>query len=180
MQDKNEEWDAEESDEEDNVDEDLEISDDDDVYFKKNRAKLSAKGGRSLNSGRELKSVGSSTRRKKGRMSFQEDEEETSADNSEDGSDEDVRSRRRGVPVHRKNGGRSASVNVSGRNNEPRTSGRSVRKVSYVESDGSEDVDEGKIKSQKVCLSIGFLYLLGQCTSAYNLLKSLLFFSFTF
>lgn len=153
MQDKDEDWDAEESDEEDNVDDDeLDISDEDDAYFKKNRTKQSSKSGRSLKSTRELKSIASSTRRKKGRTSFEEDEEESSAEDSENGSDEDFRSTRRGAPVHRKNGGRSASVNISGRNNELRTSGRSVRKVSYVESDESEDFDEVKKKNQKVCL----------------------------
>jgi chromodomain-helicase-DNA-binding protein 1 len=38
------------------------------------------------------------------------------------------------------------STNASGRHSEVRTSSRSVRKVSYVESDGSEEIDEGKKK----------------------------------
>jgi hypothetical protein len=43
------------------------------------------------------------------------------------------------------------STNIGGRNNEVRTSSRSVRKVSYVESDESEEIDEGKKKkAQKV------------------------------
>ncbi|KAI3461152.1 hypothetical protein Pfo_017815 [Paulownia fortunei] len=146
---KDEDWDAEESDDDNVDDDDLDASDEDDVYYKKNRAKQSGKSGRNLKSTRELKSITPSTRRKKGRTSFEEDEEESSAEDSENGSDEDFRSRRRGGLVHRKNGGRSASVNVSGRNNELRTSGRSVRKVSYVESDESEDFDEGKKKNQK-------------------------------
>ncbi|PIN01988.1 Chromodomain-helicase DNA-binding protein [Handroanthus impetiginosus] len=147
IKDKDEDWDAEESDEEDNIDDDdLDVSDEDDVYFKKNRAKPSGKSGRK--STRELKSIASSTRRKKGRTTFEEDEEESSAEDSDNGSDEDFRSTKRGASAHRKNGGRS-SVSVSGRNNELRTSGRSVRKVSYVESDESEDLDEGKKRNQK-------------------------------
>ncbi|KAL0418469.1 UNVERIFIED_CONTAM: protein CHROMATIN REMODELING 5 [Sesamum radiatum] len=150
MQDKDDDWGAEESDEEDNVeDDDLEFSDDDDVYFKKNKAKQSGKSGRNLKSTRGLRSIASSSRRKKSRTSFEEDDDESSAEESENGSDEDFRSTRRGASVQRKNVGRSASASVSSRNNELRTSGRSVRKVSYVESDESEDIDEGKKKNQK-------------------------------
>ncbi|GFQ02892.1 protein chromatin remodeling 5 [Phtheirospermum japonicum] len=81
------------------------------------------------------------------RTFFEEDEEESSAEESENDSDEDFRSTRRGGPVRKKNGGRSASGNS--RKNELRSSGRSVRKVSYVESDESEDIDDGKKKNQK-------------------------------
>ncbi|KAL0390776.1 UNVERIFIED_CONTAM: protein CHROMATIN REMODELING 5 [Sesamum calycinum] len=150
IKDKDDDWGAEESDEEDNVeDDDLEFSDDDDVYFKKNKAKQSGKSGRNLKSTRGLRSIASSSRRKKSRTSFEEDDDESSAEESENGSDEDFRSTRRGASVQRKNVGRSASASVSSRNNELRTSGRSVRKVSYVESDESEDIDEGKKKNQK-------------------------------
>ncbi|XP_057789964.1 protein CHROMATIN REMODELING 5 isoform X2 [Salvia miltiorrhiza] len=150
IKDKDDGWDAEESDEEDNVDDDdLDVSDEDDPYFKKSRAKQSSKSGRNLKSTREFKSIASSTRRKKGRASFEDDDEESSADDSENVSDEDFRSSRRGAQAHRKNGGRSAAVSLSSRRNELRTSGRSVRKVSYVESDGSEDIDEVKKKNQK-------------------------------
>ncbi|CAA0813205.1 Protein CHROMATIN REMODELING 5 [Striga hermonthica] len=148
IKDRDEDWGAEESDEDDNVDDDdLDVSDDDDVYFKKSRVKQSGRTGRNLKPNKELKSIASSTRRKNGRAFFEEDEEESSAE-SENGSDEEFRSTRRGGPVRKKNGGRSASMNVSSWNNELRTSGRSVRKVSYVESDESEDIDEGK-KNQK-------------------------------
>lgn len=132
-------------------DEDLDISDDDDPYFKKSRTKQSSRSGRSLKPTREFKSIASSTRRKKGRASYEEDDE-SSADDSENGSDEEFRSTRRSAQVHRKSGGRSATISISSRRNELRTSGRSVRKVSYVESDGSEDLDEAKKKNQKVCL----------------------------
>ncbi|KAL6518731.1 Protein CHROMATIN REMODELING 5 [Orobanche hederae] len=145
---KDEDWDAEESDEDDNVDDDdnLDLSDDD-VYFKKNRKQL-GRSGHSLKSTRELKPIASSTRRKKGRTVYEEDAE-SSAEESENDSDEDFRSTRRGGQLRKKNARRSASMNVCSRNNELRTSGRSVRKVSYVESDGSEDIDEGQKKSQK-------------------------------
>lgn len=153
MQDKDEGWDAEESDEDDNIDdEDLDVSDEDDPYFKKSKTKQSSRSSRYLKSTREFKPIASSTRRKKGRASFEEDDEESSADDSENGSDEEFRSTRRGAQVHRKSGGRSVTVSISSRKNELRTSGRSVRKVSYVESDGSEDIDEVKKKNQKVCL----------------------------
>lgn len=50
----------------------------------------------------------------------------------------------------RKNSGRcSVTSGVSGRRNEVRTSSRSVRKVSYVESEESEEFDEGKKKVPK-------------------------------
>lgn len=149
VQEKDEGWDAEESDEDDNVDDDddLDISDEEISYFKRSREKQP----NSLKSTREFKSSSSSTRRKKVKASFEEDDEESSADDSENGSEEDFRSTRRGAQVHRENGGRSA-VSVSSRTNELRTSGRSVRKVSYVESDESEDLDEVKKKNQKVCL----------------------------
>lgn len=153
IQDKDEGWDVEESDEDDNLDDDdLDISDEEDSYFKKSREKQSSKSCRSSKSTREFKSIASSTRRKKGRASFDDDDEESSADDSENCSDEDFRSTRRVAKVHRENGGRFAPASVSSRKNELRTSGRSVRKVSYVESDGSEDLDEVKKKNQKVCL----------------------------
>ncbi|KAL8480023.1 hypothetical protein ACS0TY_026817 [Phlomoides rotata] len=142
IKDKDEDWDAEESDDDKIDDDDLGISDDNDAYLKKNRAIQTMKGGRSLKATRKTKSIVSATRRKKGRTSFDEDEE-SSAEDSEDCSDEDFRSTRRGAPVHRKNGARS-SVHISSRNNELRSSGRSVRKVSYVESDESEDLDDKK------------------------------------
>ncbi|KZV56479.1 protein CHROMATIN REMODELING 5 [Dorcoceras hygrometricum] len=148
--DRDEDWDAEESDEEDNgKDDDLDISDEDDVYIKKSRAKHSAKSGRTSKSTRE-KSLALSSRRKTGRTFIEEDEKESSAENSEYYSDDGFRSARRDPTARRKNGGRSVSVKASTRNNEPRTSGRSVRKVSYVESDESEDLDEGnKMRTHK-------------------------------
>lgn len=167
VQDKDDDWDAEESDEEEKVDDDdLDISDDNDAYFKKGRGNQYSKGGRSLKSTRKTKSIASSNRRKKGRTFF-EGNEESSAEESEDVSDEDFRSTRRGAPIHRKNGARS-SVNISGRNNELRSSGRSVRKVSYVESDGSEDLDDVKKKNLKVCMC-DWIFIFYFCSGLYKL-----------
>ncbi|XP_075520131.1 protein CHROMATIN REMODELING 5-like [Primulina tabacum] len=142
--DRDKDWDAEESDEEDNVtDDDLDISDEDDIYIKKSRAKHSAKSGQTSKSTRD-RSLAPSARRKIGRTSIEEDERESSAENSEYYSDGGFRNARRDPTARRKNGGRSESIKASVRSNELRTSSRSVRKVSYVECDESEDVDEGK------------------------------------
>ncbi|KAK4482440.1 hypothetical protein RD792_009597 [Penstemon davidsonii] len=151
VQDKDDDSDDGESEELDIVDEDdLDVSDEDDVYCRRSRAKQSGKGGHNLKSTREVKSVALSTRRKTGRTSFEEDEDESSAEDSENDSNDGFRStRRRGASIRRKSGGRSASINVSSRNNELRTSGRSTRKVSYVESDGSEDFDEDEKRKNK-------------------------------
>ncbi|KAL2485488.1 Protein CHROMATIN REMODELING 5 [Abeliophyllum distichum] len=148
-------WNGEDSDDDDDDDDDdadaeLSISDENDACYKKSRAQHQGKSGRILKSARELKSLALPSRRKRGRTLFEEDVEESSAEDSENNSDENFRStRRKDALDRRKNVGWSASVNISGRNNEPRTSGRSVRKVSYVESDESEDLDEGKKKKNQ-------------------------------
>ncbi|XP_059625031.1 protein CHROMATIN REMODELING 5 isoform X2 [Cornus florida] len=149
---KNEDWDAEDSDEDvngDDDDDDLDISDEDDTYYRKSRGRQRGKGGRSIKSTRELKSYTSSSRRKRGRTSFEE--EGSSAKDTENESDEDFRSlTRRGAYLRKNNGGRSTSSKISRKLSEPRTSSRSVRKVSYAESEESEELDEGKKKrSQK-------------------------------
>lgn len=129
----------------------MDVSDDDEPYLKKGRTKQLVKGGRNVNFRREAKLHAPSSRRKTGRT-FEEYEEESSDEDSENGSFDDFSSTRGRAGTHRrKNVGRSATVNVSGRNSEPRTSNRSTRKVSYVESDDSEDADDKK-KNQKVCL----------------------------
>ena len=109
---------------------------------------LRGRGGRSVKSTREIKPFASSGRRKRGRISFEE--EYSSAKDSEIDSDEDFRSLTgKGAHLRKSIGGRSTSG--SGKNNEVRTSCRSVRKVSYVESEESEEFDESKKKkSQKV------------------------------
>lgn len=157
MQDKDEDWGGEDSDD-DIDDDDLNISDEDDSFGKKIRAKQRGKGANNLKSTREFKSAAPATRRRRVRTSFEDEEEESSAEDSENDSNEDFKNmRRRDAPVRRKNGNQF----VSDRNNELRTSGRSVRKVSYVESDESEDLDEGKKKkNQKVCSFILLLLLI--------------------
>ncbi|GFZ20725.1 chromatin remodeling 5 [Actinidia rufa] len=148
---KDEDTDGEDLDEDDNSGDDdgddLEISEEDDTYYKKPRGMLRGRGGRSVKSTREIKPFTSSGRRKRGRISFEE--EYSSAKDSEIDSDEDFRSLpRKGAHLRKSIGGRSTSG--SGKNNEVRTSCRSVRKVSYVESEESEEFDESKKKkSQK-------------------------------
>ncbi|KAM7497109.1 hypothetical protein LguiA_021523 [Lonicera macranthoides] len=95
-----------------------------------------------------LRSLDFQNRRKRGRTSF--DEENSSAKDSENDSDEDFKKlTRRGGNLSRKNGGRSTNTKSSGRNNDVRTSTRSVRKVSYVESDDSEEIDDAKNKKNQ-------------------------------
>lgn len=154
------EWDAGESEEiESSDDDDLGISDDDDgiYYSKKPKLKQRGRGGRNVKFARERKADNLSNRRRKGKASFEEDE--TSAEDSDSESGEEFSGvTRRGANL-RKNIGRSAmSSNSLGRNNEVRTSTRSVRKVSYAESEESEEVDDDKKKkSQKVQFLLSFL-----------------------
>ena len=118
---------------------DPDISGDDDGYYKKKtRGGQRSKSGRIGKGLKGQRSLAGSARRKKGKRS----DDEFSAEDSDDESDEDFGARK---SAHgRKN------INV-GRRNETRTSSRSVRKVSYVESDESEEIEEGKNKkSQKV------------------------------
>ncbi|KAJ6345323.1 hypothetical protein OIU78_008069 [Salix suchowensis] len=62
-------------------------------------------------------------------------------------SDEDFKNMiQRGAHLRKSNARSSMSTKNGGRNNEVRTSSRSVRKVSYVESDESEEIGEGKKK----------------------------------
>ncbi|THG18520.1 hypothetical protein TEA_015218 [Camellia sinensis var. sinensis] len=152
---KDDDWDGEDFDGGDNSgdddDDDLDISDEDDANYKKPKGRQRGRGGHSIKSTREHKSFTSSNRRKRGRMPFEE--EDSSAKDSEDDSDDDFSSfTRRGAHPRKSIGVRSTSA--SGKNNEVRTSTRSVRKVSYAESEESEELDEGKKKkSQKVCFT---------------------------
>lgn len=143
---KHKDWDGEDSDEDDDSVDDLEGSDEDDSYYaKKPKGRQQGKVGRNIRSTRDHKSYRASSRQRRTKSSFEE--EESSAEDSDNDSDEAFKSMtRRGVNL-RKNGGRSTvSTNKSGRNSEVRTSSRSVRKVSYVESEESEGADEGKKK----------------------------------
>ncbi|XP_009761006.1 protein CHROMATIN REMODELING 5 [Nicotiana sylvestris] len=150
IKEKDEDWEGGESDELNSDDDDVGISDEDEEYFRKPQGKQKNRGGHSVKSTREIRSLATSARRKRGRTSFEE--EESSEHDSENESDEDFGSKpRRVANLRPKNGGRSTAASVSGRNNELRTSSRrSIRKVSYAESDESEEIDESKKKkSQK-------------------------------
>ncbi|PON97641.1 histone H3-K9 methyltransferase [Trema orientale] len=147
---KDKDWEGVDSEEEDDSDNELDVSDEDDSYYaKKPKSKQRGKGGHIVKSTRERKSYQGSGRQRRGKSSFEDDE--SSAEDSESDSDEGFKSTRRKGAHLRKSSGRSTlSTNVAGRKSEVRTSGRSVRKVSYVESEESEDVDESKKKkSQK-------------------------------
>ncbi|KAH9741600.1 protein chromatin remodeling 5 [Citrus sinensis] len=144
---KDKDWDAEDSDEDDNSDDDLDVSDEDDFYSnKKSKGRQrGVKVGRNVKPARERKSLYSSSRQRRGKPSFEEDD--YSAEDSDSESDEDFKSiTRRGAQLRKGNARSTMSTKISGQNSEVRTSSRSVRKVSYVESDGSEELDEGKKK----------------------------------
>ncbi|BAT80849.1 Protein CHROMATIN REMODELING 5 [Vigna angularis] len=147
---KDKDWEGEGSDEDDDSDENIVVSDDDESFFaKRPKGRQRGKIGQSIKSTRDRKAYAPSGRQRRLKSSF-EDNESTTEDSDND-SDEDFKSsKKRGVHA-RKNNGRSSSVTgLSMRNSEVRTSSRTVRKVSYVESEESEEVDEGKKKkSQK-------------------------------
>ncbi|KAL9234807.1 hypothetical protein vseg_009633 [Gypsophila vaccaria] len=131
---KDDDWEAEESDEDVVSDGELENSDDDDndAYFKKKpRGGPRGKIGRNAKAGK--KPMIAPAKRRKGRVS----EDEFSALDSDDDSDEGFRTKR-SAHLRKSNNDR--------RKNETRTSSRSSRKISYVESDGSEEADDEKNK----------------------------------
>ncbi|KAL6010019.1 hypothetical protein ACLOJK_000450 [Asimina triloba] len=130
----------------DNDDNDDDISDEIEAEFVDNpRCRRQPKGGRSLKPVRGGKSS-SVNKRKKGRMVSEE--EYSSEGDSEKDTDEDSNHRtKKGGHIRKKAGGRSTMyANIISQDNEVRTSSRSVRKVSYVESEESEEIDEGKMK----------------------------------
>ena len=130
---------------------DLDISDDDDGYCKKKaRGGQRGKSGRIAKGGKGQRSLAAPSRRKKGKMS----DDEFSAEDSDDESDEDFRARK---SAH---GRKNSNM---GRRNETRTSSRSVRKVSYVESDESEEIEEGKNKKSQKVYFPHFLILFHSC-----------------
>ncbi|CAL1403659.1 unnamed protein product [Linum trigynum] len=136
----------------DDADDDLDVSDDDDDddFYKTKRPKgrQRGNGGRSAKSARERRPTHTQARPRRGKSSYEEDE--FSAEDSESESDEDFKSLTRRANIRKSNARSTMLAHTSGRNNEVRSSGRSVRKVSYVESDESEEIDETKKnKSQK-------------------------------
>ncbi|KAH7560701.1 hypothetical protein JRO89_XS10G0077400 [Xanthoceras sorbifolium] len=153
------EWDGEDSVEDDNTDDDVEISDEDDSYYNKKPKgrQRGMKATRSVKSARERKSFSTSSRQRRGKASVEEDE--YSAEDSDSDSDEDFKSMtRRGAHLRKGNARSTLLSNNSRQNSEVRTSTRSVRKVSYVESDESEEDDEAKKKKpQKVQSTISII-----------------------
>ncbi|KAJ4969882.1 hypothetical protein NE237_002981 [Protea cynaroides] len=147
---KDKDWDSYDSNEEEDDEDDLDISEEDDDFVGKPQRRTRGKGGSSVTSTIEYKSFNAHNRRSKGSRSF-DDEDESSAKDSENDSDSDFKGRtKRGMHLRKSKVGRStASANAALRNNEVRTSSRTVRKVSYVESDESEEVDEGKVKKNQ-------------------------------
>lgn len=103
-----------------------------------------------VRSGREPNLSTASNRRKRGRPFFEE--EYLSANDSEDDFEEHFKSTGgRSRHMHKKTSGRSVFTEDSGSYNEVRTSTRSVQKVSYAESEESEEHDDDiKRKRQKV------------------------------
>lgn len=137
-------WDV--SDEDPDSDDDFDLPDSEDDYdTKKPKARQQGKGFRKLSSGLDRKSAQASSRQKR-KPSYQEDFSEDDSDNE---IDEGFRSLpRRGTTLGKNNG---RSTNNIGQSSEVRSSTRSVRKVSYVESEDSEEIDDGRNrKTQKV------------------------------
>lgn len=142
-------WDGEDLDEDDNIEDDeLDISDDD--FYKKPSGMQRQKRGRSTSkSSKEPKPSTSFSRRKRGRASFDEDDSSPD-DDLDDDLEEDFKSTRRKSSHPRKDtGARPVLPKASGRINEVRTSTRSVRKVSYVESESEENDEDIKKKGHK-------------------------------
>ncbi|XP_072983025.1 protein CHROMATIN REMODELING 5 isoform X2 [Typha latifolia] len=134
---------------EDDEDEDLDLLDEDDIGFTENCSRtVRRKLARNLKPKERKSSVHG--RRKRGR-SFS-DEESLSGEESDHDSDEDLYHKpKRMLQQRKKNVSRTdVSLNANSHGSELRTSGRSVRKISYAESEESEDAGEEKLnKSQK-------------------------------
>lgn len=148
FQDKN--WEGVGSDENDDSDESLDLSDDDESFYaKKPKGRQQGKVRKSIKSTRDRKSGVASGRQRRLKSSF-EDNESTTEDSDSD-SDGDFKSTRKKSFNVRKNNNRFSVTSFSTHNSDVRTSRRAVRKISYVESDESEEADEGKKKKpQKV------------------------------
>uniref|UniRef100_A0A7N0TB68 Protein CHROMATIN REMODELING 5 n=2 Tax=Kalanchoe fedtschenkoi TaxID=63787 RepID=A0A7N0TB68_KALFE len=139
---------ADQSDDAGESDEDFELSDEDEAYnVRKPKVTQRGRNGISLKITKDKKSNYSTTRQMRGN-SF---EYEVLSEKENDDTDESFTRSRRAPPLRRYNGGPLIPLaNTRGLYSEIRTSSRSVRKVSYVESDGSDEDDGGKkIKIQK-------------------------------
>lgn len=151
MQNQDDGWEGEDLDEDVNIVDDLDISDEEDDFSRKPKGRQHGRGGLTLKHARVLKSTTSSSQWKRGGILLEDDE--SSARDSENDSDEGFSGRtRRGANLRKKSVAHATSTYVSSRGREIRTSSRSVRKVSYAESEESEGHDESiKTKSLKVC-----------------------------
>jgi len=145
------------------------VSDDDESFYaKRPKGRQQGKIGQNIKSTRDRKVYTASGRQRRVKSSF-EDNESTTEDSDNDSDEDFKRSKKRSVHVRKNNGRSSSATGFSMRNSEVRTSSRTVRKVSYVESEESEEVDEGKKKkSQKVQPSLftsehDFYFLLLGC-----------------
>lgn len=138
-------WEGEGSDENDDSEENLDVSDDDESFYaKKPKGRQQSKVRKSIKSTRDRKTCVASGRQRRFKSSFEDNESVT--EDSDSNSDDDFKSTKKRSFHVRKNNSR---FSVS--NSEVRTSTRAVRKISYVESEESEEADEGKKKkSQKV------------------------------
>ncbi|KAM0947843.1 putative DNA helicase chromatin remodeling SNF2 family [Dioscorea sansibarensis] len=139
--------DGEEDDEEDDA---LESSDGDDMGYADDRCRrMPIKGKHKAKPIKESKSMVHG-RRKRGKP--YSDEEVSSEKDSEGDSDDDFDNKtKKSLQARKKSSGRPInSANVICNSSELRTSGRSVRKVSYVESESEDDGEDRSGKSQKL------------------------------
>ncbi|XP_078441863.1 chromatin remodeling 5 [Wolffia australiana] len=138
--------DFQENDDEEDDEDYADVSEEDDIDFTSKRGSYVRKPGRRSKPIRQSKTVPLQNRGKKMMGSFEED---SSDNNSEEDSFEEFNHRSKKLSrFSTKSSDRvSGNANLSSRSGELRTSGRVVRKVSYVESEESEEVEEDK--SQK-------------------------------
>lgn len=146
---------------EDDNEDDIDLSEEDDNdYFDNRRRRMPRKVGQSLKQKDTKPSV--NIRRKRGRT-FSDEEYHSSGNDLEEDSEEDLSRKARSSSQSRKRGGGNSTMtaNTNLISSELRTSGRLVKKVSYAESEESEDIDEEKSnKFQKVWISMEFYLLI--------------------
>ncbi|CAD5165770.1 unnamed protein product [Musa acuminata subsp. malaccensis] len=129
---------------EDDNEDDIDLSEEDDNdYFDNRRRRMPRKVGQSLKQKDTKPSV--NIRRKRGRT-FSDEEYHSSGNDLEEDSEEDLSRKARSSSQSRKRGGGNSTMtaNTNLISSELRTSGRLVKKVSYAESEESEDIDEEK------------------------------------
>ncbi|RWW31118.1 hypothetical protein GW17_00004270 [Ensete ventricosum] len=145
----------------DDNEDDIDLSEEDDNdYFDNRRRRMPRKVGQSLKQKDPKPSV--NIRRKRGRT-FSDEEYHSSGNDLEEDSEEDFSRKARSSSQSRKRGGGNSTMtaNTNLMSSELRTSGRLVKKVSYAESEESEDIDEDKSnKFQKVWIAMVFYLLI--------------------